>query len=460
MPDARPMPAADSAVTETLAAHAMALRYADLPADVVAVAKHCFLDWIGVTLAGRDEPLTRMLVDQATAEGGAAQATLVGDRRQVNAGQAALINGAASHALDFDDVQERLHGHPTAPVAPVLLALAERESKSGRDVIAAFVAGVEVECRINQFMGESHYERGWHATATAGTFGAAVAAAHLMGFDAQHCAVAMGIAGTQAAGLRAMFGTMCKPLHAGLAARNGLFAAEMAGRGLTSRADVLERPLGFGWTQSEATDAARALDGLGRDFEVRNVLFKYHAACHGVHATVEALQALRRDASVDPTEIEAVEVAVQSEYLNICGIDRPETGLEGKFSLRFCAALALEGADTAAPATYSDAKVHDAKIVDLAERVRVTARPEMEMKTADVAVHTKGGVVHRGSWDAGVPDRDLDRQWSKLSQKFHTCADPAIGAERADATIAAVADMDAADMDGAAGVARIVAAWA
>lgn len=440
-PDARQ----DRRVTESLAGYAIGLKFADLPADVVEVAKHCMLDWLGVTLAGRDEPLTRMLVDQAVADGGAPQATLIGAARKVSASQAALINGSASHALDFDDVQTRLHGHPTAPVAPAILALAEQLGANGQDLIAAFVAGVEVECRVNQFMGESHYERGWHSTATNGTFGAAVAASHMMGLDVGQAARAMGIAGTQAAGLRAMFGTMCKPLHAGKAAQNGLFAAQMAARGFTSRPDVLERPLGFGATQSDGVDGGAALDGLGDGFEVRDVLFKYHAACHGVHATVEALQAIRRQTRLDPADVQGVDVYVQSEYLNICGIDTPATGLEGKFSLRYCAALALNGADTAAPDTYSDASVQDPNVVDLLKRVRVTARPEMPMKTADVVVHGRDGVAHRGSWDAGVPDRDLARQWSKLVDKFHTCADPAIGAEKAAAVVGAVAALDRAD---------------
>lgn len=441
-------------VTAALAEFAMAIRFEDLPSDVVEVSKHCFLDWIGVTIAGRDEPLVRMLVDQALSEGGNAQATVVGEATKVTMSQAALINGSASHALDYDDVQERLHGHPTAPIAPVLLAMAEHGGYSGRDLIAAFVAGVEVECRINQFMGDGHYERGWHSTATNGTFGAAVAASHLLGFTPEQCAVAMGIAGTQAAGLRAMFGTMCKPMHAGKAAQNGLFAAQMAARGLTSRGDVLERPLGFGATQSDGFSAEAALAGLGERYEVSDVLFKYHAACHGVHASVEALQEIARSTGLAANDVEAVELSLRDEYLNICGIDRPVTGLEGKFSLKFCSALALTGADTANPETYNDNAVVDPPMVDLQDRVTVIAKPDMEMKTADVVVHLKGGVVHRGSWDAGIPDTNLPRQHAKLAAKFHTCADPVIGAEQAAKVIAEVDRLDQANS-----IAALVGAW-
>jgi 2-methylcitrate dehydratase PrpD len=445
----------DRQITRTLADHAMGLTFDALPEDVVEVAKHCMLDWIGVTLAGVKEPLTQILIEQVAADGGAAQASVIGDGRKANMAQAALVNGSASHALDFDDVQERFHGHPTAPVAPVALALAESGGACGADVLTALVAGIEVECRVNVFMGDSHYERGWHSTATNGAFGAAVGASRMRGFDGGQCALAMGIAGTQAAGLRSMFGTMCKPLHAGKAAQNGLFAAQLVERGFTSRPDVLERPLGFGATQSEGTDIAAALAGLGDGFEVRQVLFKYHAACHGVHATIEALRAVQAKAHFDPAEIERVEVFVQSEYLNICGIETPATGLEGKFSLRFCAALALAGEDTARTETYSDANVTTPALVALMDKVTVTARPSMKMKTAEVAVHAKDGVVHRETYDAGIPDRDLPRQWDKLAAKFRSCAEPVLGAAKTGELIEAVLTLDTAK-----DLSTLVKAWA
>jgi len=438
------MPSADQEITGPLAAFAMELKFEALPERSVEVAKHCLLDWLGVAIAGQPESLTQILLEQAAFDGGAPQATIFGDGRKVSLAQAALINGSSSHALDFDDVQERLHGHPTAPVAPVILALAEMNGQSGRDVIAALVAGIEAECRINVFMGDSHYERGWHSTATNGSFGAAVGAAHMMGFDAENCALAMGVAGTQAAGLRSMFGTMCKPLHAGKAAYHGLFAAQLVARGFTSRPDVLERPLGFGDTQSDGVNIAAALAGLGERLEIDDVLFKYHAACHGVHATIEAINAIRAQSGLTAKDVERVEVAVQNEYLNICGIETPTTGLEGKFSLNFCAALALAGEDTARTETYSDANVHAPALVDLAARTTLRPTPEMPMKVAEVAVFARDGAAYRQTYDAGVPATDLPDQWRKLTAKFRSCAAPVIGEEKTEAAIEAVRDFDKA----------------
>jgi 2-methylcitrate dehydratase PrpD len=441
-------------ITRTLADYAMSLEFERLPKPVVEVAKHCFLDWIGVTLAGLKEPITRILMEQAESDGGAQQASLVGSGRRVTLAQAALINGSASHALDYDDVQERFHGHPTAPVAPVVLALAELKGLSGREILTAFVAGVEVECRINVFMGDSHYERGWHSTATNGAFGAAVGASRLLGFEGERCALAMGVAGTQAAGLRSMFGTMCKPLHAGKAAQNGLFAAQLIDRGLTSRPDVLERPLGYGDTQSDGLNTDAALDGLGEAFEVSDVLFKYHAACHGVHATIEAIRSIRRKIMIDHAEVERIEIAVQSEYMNICGIDKPSTGLEGKFSLSFCAAVALTGGDTSDPSTYSDRSVRDPKLIDLADKVQINPRPEMEMKVAEVMVHMRNGAVYREHYDVGIPERNLARQWESLTTKFRACASPVLATEKVESLIAAVGNLDCAN-----DVSSLVKAW-
>lgn len=435
----------NSAITKTLADYSMGLKYEDLSEEAVEAAKHCLLDWIGVTVAGLEEPLTQMLIEQAADDGGEAQATVIGDGRKVSTSQAALINGSASHALDYDDVQTRLQGHPTVPVAPVVLALGEKTGANGKDVLTAFAAGVDAECRIGAYMGMTHYEKGWHSTATIGTFGAAVGAAHLMGLDGEKCALAMGIAGTQAAGLKSMFGTMCKPLHAGKAAQNGLFAANMAARGFTSRPDVLERNQGFAHTQSEAPDIEAGLFGLGERFEVRDALFKYHAACYGTHGTIEAIHAIQNNAKIDPDNIERIEVTVRTGFLDVCGIPTPETGLEGKFSLRFCAAIAVAGEDTARLDTYSDEKVKDPALVELFQKVSVSEKDTLERMEAEVTIHTKDGVVHYEKYDAGIPAADLPAQWEKLVKKFRGCCEPVIGKEKTEQVIEAVRNIDSMD---------------
>src|SRR5215475_6491907 len=184
-------------------------------------------------------------------QGGAPIATVIGHGVRLPVLLAALVNGAASHALDFDDVNLAMTGHPSVVLLSALIALAEERGSSGQDVMTAFVAGYELQCRLGLLLAPGHYNTlGFHATATVGSFGAAAACAHLLGLDAEKTATALGIAGTQAAGLKSMFGTMCKPLHAGKAAQNGLIGASLAARGFTSRGDVLDCPQGFAARQS------------------------------------------------------------------------------------------------------------------------------------------------------------------------------------------------------------------
>ncbi|MDP6390125.1 MAG: MmgE/PrpD family protein [Alphaproteobacteria bacterium] len=414
-------------ITRILAENSMGVAFDALPKDVVERAKHCLIDWLGVTLAGSIEPLAQILIEQAMAEGGGEHATIVGDGRKTSLGQAALINGSASHALDFDDVQSNMHGHPSVPVFPAVLAIAEKDGLAGKDVLAAVVAGFEAECRIGAYMGDSHYERGWHSTATVGTFGAAAGAARAMGLDAETCAIAFGIAATQAAGLKSMFGTMCKPLHAGKAAQNGLFAAQLAGRGFTSREDALERHQGLAFTQSDDAAVEEALEGIGERYEIADTLFKYHAACYGTHASIEAALKIRAAHDIDPDAIERVDVAVDARNMNVCGIPEPKTGLEGKFSLRYTTALALGGEKTAAIASYVDDKVNDPAMVALYEKITVVPKEDMGKKISEVTVHLADGVVLRELAEVWRPEEDSDRQWRRLSEKFDSLASPLIG---------------------------------
>ena len=200
----------DVHVTESLARRASALRFEDLSPAALTVAKQCLLDWLGVSIAGSDEPLVRILLEERIDAGLAGTASIVGRGERLALPAAVLVNGAMSHALDYDDVHKAMRGHPSVPVAPVALGLGAQMHASGRDVLTAFVSGFETECRVGAVCAHDHYARGFHPTATIGTFGAAAAAGRLLGLDPASMAMALGIAGTQAAGLKSAFGTHCK----------------------------------------------------------------------------------------------------------------------------------------------------------------------------------------------------------------------------------------------------------
>lgn len=420
-----------AAITRPLAEFASGLRFEDLPEEVVAVARHCLLDMIGVTLAGMDEPLVGMLREQVAEDGGNPQATLIGHGGKVSAGQAALVNGAASHALDFDDVLSVMTGHPTVPVMPAALALGEYKGVDGRALITAFAAGLEIEARIGAALGDSHYARGWHATGTIGTFGAAAACASLLGLDTATTAKALGIAGTSAAGLKSMFGTMCKPMHPGRAAQNGMMAARLAARGFTTRDDVLDCEQGFADTQAEMFRPEAALDGLGARWHTPDVLFKYHPACYGTHAPIEAARAIQANPAFDAAKVERVEVRVAPPCLKMCNIPEPTTGLEAKFSLRYTVGLALAGEASGALDSYFDESVGAPNVRSLQELCRVESVEDQKFTVAEVVTHLKDGLVLRERRDVGEPMRDLAGQWTKLRTKFEALASPQLGEKRA-----------------------------
>ena len=300
-------------LTRTLAAQASALTYADIPEDVRAWARQCVLDYLACAVAGATDELTEILLAEMQEQGGAPAATVVGHSVKLPVLSAALVNGAASHALDFDDVNLAMPGHPSVAILPGLLALAEQRGSGGADVLTAFVAGYELQCRIGGTIAPGHYDvLGFHATATVGSFGAAAACAHLLRLDEDKFALALGIAGTQAAGLKSMFGTMCKPLHAGKASYHGLLAARLAARGFTSRADVLECAQGFARTHSPDFNPERAMATPPNGWHIRNNLFKYHAACYMTHAPIEAARKLREQHGVMPAQVERIRLRLDA----------------------------------------------------------------------------------------------------------------------------------------------------
>ena len=421
-------------VTRGLAQKAAAMRFDDLPQPVVAVAKQCLLDWLGVTIAAVDEPLVRMLRDHVADEGGNPQATLVGRGGKVAGSQAALVNGAAGHALDFDDVLGAMNGHPTAPVAPAVLALAEKRGLGGKAVLTAFAAGVETEARIGRTLALGHYARGFHNTATLGSFAAAAGCANLLKLDPEHTAMAFGIAGTQAAGIKSMFGTMCKPLHAGKAAFHGYLAATQAARGFSSRPDVIECFQGFAFTMADGFEPEKAMADP-ETWYLPDTLFKYHPACYGTHAPIEAARKIASNPAFSLDNLEKAEVLVDPKCLAMCNIPDPVTGLEGKFSLRYNIALGLSGGATGALDRYEDEAVQAKPIVQLRQRVRVQGTEGISGHQAEVLAYMKDGLVLRERYDVGVPERDLAVQWNKLATKFRALASPLIGASRADEVV-------------------------
>ncbi len=442
-------------LTRTLATQASAVTYDALPAPVRELARQCVLDYFGVGLAGADDRLVRILLDELAEAGGAAQAGVIGDAARLPILAATLVNGAIAHALDYDDVNLAMPGHPSVAVLPGLLALAEWRKSSGRDVIAAFVAGYETACRVGMALRPGHYVQGFHATGTIGAFGAAAACAHLLGLDAEATARALGIAGTQAAGLKSQFGTMCKPFHAGKAAQNGLLAARLAARGFSSRLDLVECDQGFAATHAPECRAEAALATPPNGFHLYANLFKYHAACYMTHAPIECGRQLRAQ-GVAPEAIADLTLAVHRGSDRICNIAAPTDGLEAKFSLRQTVAMALSGVDTASLGAYSVATATDPALMRLRERVDFDFREgDWPEAAAELAGTLRDGRTGRARFRAGIANPDIADQGRHLAAKFDALAEPVLGGARARELRAAVVGLDSAADVGA--VARLAA---
>src|SRR5215475_11913829 len=232
-------------VTRTLARYVVAARPADLPASIRKEAARTLLNWVGCAVGGSRHETLDIAIAALSPFSGRAEATVLGRPIRLDVFQAALMNGISSHIFDFDDTHLKTIIHPAEPVASAILALAEHQPVSGEDFLHAFILGVETECRIGNAVYPAHYDVGWHITGTAGVFGAAAAAGRLLGLDEGRMTWALGIAGTQSAGFREMFGTMCKSFHPGRAAQGGLTAALLGEQGFTSSERVLEAPRGF-----------------------------------------------------------------------------------------------------------------------------------------------------------------------------------------------------------------------
>ncbi|MGA2955516.1 MAG: MmgE/PrpD family protein [Thermodesulfobacteriota bacterium] len=428
-------------VTKALSEYIVSLKFSDLPGDVVEGAKTCFLDWLGVTLSGSKEPLTDILLQTGEAQGGKPLATIVGRNKKTSLLQAALINGSASHALDFDDVHLGMMGHPSAPVFPAILALGEWKKSSGKDFIAAFIAGFEAECRISSIVYPEHYLCGWHATGTLGHFGAAAGCANLLGLTPSQTVYALGIAGTQASGIKQVFGTMCKPFHAGKAAMNGLLAALLAEKGFTSSTDMLEGGKGFSKVFSTRMDPPKALERLGEDYAIRAVIFKRHASCFETHPAIDAVLALKEEQGLTADQVDSIHLEAYTVACDIAGIPTPKTGLEGKFSLAFCVALALGDGDTGEP-SFNNEKVRDPRLVALQDKVNITPDPGLSPSRAKIKIFTKDGRILEKFMETLDLSKDREKMKKDLTRKFHDLSTPILGVEKTETLISKIRRLD------------------
>lgn len=408
-------------VTRTLAAYLTGSRREEVPAEVRHEAARALLNWCGCAIgASRHETVNNMLA-AVLPFAGAAQAQILGRSERTDCLHAALVNGVASHVFDFDDTHARAI-HPSAPVYPAILALAEWKKISGADLVHAFVLGVEAECRVGLSVFPEHYMVGWHITGTAGVFGAAAATGKLLGLNEQQMAWALGIAATQSSGLREMFGSMCKSLHPGKAAQNGLAAAMLASKNFTSSEQGIEAKRGFGRVMSTKFDPAVITAEWGKRWELSQNMYKPYACGLVVQGTIDGCIQLRNEYALKPEMIESVDLKVSPIVFELTAKENPQTGLEGKFSVFHAAAVALY-TGKAGEAQFSDESVLDPVTVALRKRVRIERDESIGRVQSHITIRLKDGrvlerhVVHAlGTLERPMSDADLEDKFRGLAE--------------------------------------------
>lgn len=424
-------------LTQELAKRINALSFNELPQEAIHWAKVGILDTVGVALAGSREDCTRIV--ESTTCGSSGPSLVFGGSRRIGPLDAALVNGVASHALDFDDCNNTIGGHPSAPILPALFALADETGASGRDFIAAYVAGFETECKIAMGVHFHHYTKGWHPTATLGVFGSAAACSKILKLSEEKTATALAIAASLASGIKSNFGTMTKPLHVGHCTRNGLFAALIAREGFTAGDRAFEHKQGFFnvFNGEGNYDAGKILPAWARPFDIvkPGIAIKQYPCCGSTHSALDAMLALVREHKPAADDIERVDVWTHARRLEHTNRPEPTSALDAKFSVQYCMARAIldrkvaiehfEGNAYAEPAVRKlQSRVHAAPYT-------AAQFPEDNHFGAEVRIALRGGKVLSGKTDqpfGRTSDNPLPA--SLLKEKFDNCAARVLPAER------------------------------
>jgi 2-methylcitrate dehydratase PrpD len=414
----------------------------DCPDAAVVQVRRAALDTLGVMLAGAAEPAAASVRAVARAEGGAPLCTVLGTTLRTAPTWAALANGTAGHAHDYDDTNFALLGHPSAPLLAAALAAAEAEPADGAGVVLGYLIGFEVSATLGAALNPDHYTRGWHATASIGTLGCAAAAASVLGLEPGQTRHALGIAASLASGLKENFGSMTKPFHAGHAARNGVFAALVAREGLTASDSALEGRQGYAAAFSATALPPDVFDALGQRWQIltSGIAVKPYPSCALTHSAIDALLELRARHGLGAEQVAEIEVGVNRVVPDVLRHHAPTNGLERKFSMEYCAAAALATGHVDL-GSFDDGPVADPGTGALMARVRMVVDPTLpdglsEHAWTRVTLRLRDGRAlaspSRGA--SGHPDQPLSD--AQLRAKFMACAGPVLGADEADGVAA------------------------
>lgn len=411
-------------VTRTLARFLVDSKWEDIPPAVRREATRSACNWLACAIGGTVHEASVAARSLAGNFSGPREATVLGTAERLDIFHAAWVNGISSHVFDFDDTHLRTVIHPSPPIAPAILALAERVPITGQQFVHAFVLGVDVACRIGNAVCPAHYNVGWHSTSTAGVFGAAAAVGKLLGLDERQMCWALGLAGTQASGLRENLNTMGKFLHPGHAARNGMTAAFLAQKKFSASERILEAPRGFAHVLSQERNLDEITAELGQRYEILINTYKPYPCGVVLHPAIEGCIALAMEHGFSAVDIEAVSLRVNFLVLEVTGKKHPNIGVDGKFSIYHCVAVAFLDQHVGEH-QFTDQRVRDPEVVALGNRVRATVESDIAPDEVFIEVKLKDGrslnkhVPHAlGSLKRPLTDHDLEQKFRGLCSEI------------------------------------------
>lgn len=452
---------ADGDLTGRVCDFAATLSLEDIPADVIEQAKRMLLDTTGVAIAGASTDVASILAstggtlaspseNRATVDG--RYARVPGTALEGEVGDAARLLGGMAHALDFDDVHHGMGGHPSSPILSAMIPLADAnpDGVDGASFLCAFIAGVEVEIALATALNPGHYERGWHPTAVVGTVGAATAAGRLLGLDADELRHAVGIAASEASGVKANFGTMTKPFHVGMAARNGLEAARLAGAGMTADDRVLERDFGgfldlFAGREGSVAVEPHLTD-LGGTWGIVTppVAFKPYPCCGSTHGAIDAALQVRNVDGVHPDGIRSIEISTHPRRLDHTDRPTPRTPLDAKFSVQYVVAVALSTGDVWLD-DFSDSALDRDSIRSMLDVVTVSREASAFVDAewgATVRVRTTDGSDVERTVAAPTGSGNAPMSTSELETKFDRCTRGVLADEARDRALSLIGSIE------------------
>lgn len=431
-----------------LADFVLKTNYEDIPEKVLGKAKHCFVDCLGCMLAGAKEPVAGIIVNYVETMGGNPDASVIGHNLKTSVYNAAMANGVLGHALDYDDMSASLIGHPSTVVLPAVLAMGEYRKISGRQALEAFILGIEVSCAIGRGANPQHYQNGWHPTISIGVFGATAAAGKILGLPVEILIHAFGIAGSESSGLRENFGTMTKPLHAGRAAAKGVLAAMLASKSFTGTGNIFEGEAGFFKAMAGNYDLEKIHKSLGNPYEVESpgLSIKPYPACGAAFNGIDAMLALTKENKIAPENVKKIECGSVPIAKDVLIYPLPKTGLEGKFSMPFCLALALTEGKVALD-HFTDQKVSDPVIVKLMGKTTLYVDPELAKigyrgtfnTIVKICLNDGREYVKRLDHSKGSPENPLSE--TELFDKYADCAGRLLSEEKVSRSVKILKDI-------------------